>query len=636
MRIPDGVIDAAREHLASWLPWAGPAAALALATIVPLVLLPPILWPAARAARRAAGAPWQEQARRRWPLAVSTRLLAMVAAALLCFSAWEMGGPLAATGSRTTAGLGFLVALIASIAAIRLVTARLPGTPMAGPDWLRGHVALWCLMMGHVLIMAAMALVMPLHFGLGVALVLAGGALATTWWLRGGILVLPRLMGALRPADAKLAAQVERAAREQGVRGIMVFELRAPIANAFVVPAPRALVVTGALREVLDAPQLGAILAHEVAHLGESRRRIALFSSRVYAVLPLPLALPLGVQFGVWYSFYAFVPTLVLLMATRRLLRSFEEHADRHGARAQAGEGTYAHALEALHRANLLPAVIGDRRRPHPDLYDRMVAAGVQPQFERPLPPSKWMTRGTLSVGIALFGAAVIATTAGADFAARAAQAGAFDPTWALALGGGDPRVAGLLAEQFEAAGRHDAASDLGRYVAWASPDEPWAALSWACLDAPSEREVARLAAAIEGHLRRQSRQGCWQEAALAELWLLAGDYARASAARDRALALTDRADPDFAWMAAILGRLADGLGEPDRARELLATGLARRAAGAEADDPRLALELADLARRVGDADQAEALERVVEREGALQDRRGELERLRRELAGRR
>lgn len=64
-----------------------------------------------------------------------------------------------------------------------------------------------------------------------------------------------------------------------------------------------------------------------------------------------------------------------------------EERSDELG-HAHEGEtaGTYARALEKLYEANLMP-VVGPAKEVHPHLYDRMIAAGVTPDYPRPTPP---------------------------------------------------------------------------------------------------------------------------------------------------------------------------------------------------------------------------------------------------------
>ena len=50
---------------------------------------------------------------------------------------------------------------------------------------------------------------------------------------------------------------------------------------------------------------------------------------------------------------------------------------------AERDTGTYARALARLYEDNLAPAVM-PKETTHPHLYDRLVAAGVTPDFPRP------------------------------------------------------------------------------------------------------------------------------------------------------------------------------------------------------------------------------------------------------------
>ena len=71
---------------------------------------------------------------------------------------------------------------------------------------------------------------------------------------------------------------------------------------------------------------------------------------------------------------------------TRRLSRRLEARADRLACAHEPDPGAYALALAKLHEENLIPAVT--RQRLHPDLYDRLLAARVQPDYPRPNKPS--------------------------------------------------------------------------------------------------------------------------------------------------------------------------------------------------------------------------------------------------------
>jgi len=57
--------------------------------------------------------------------------------------------------------------------------------------------------------------------------------------------------------------------------------------------------------------------------------------------------------------------------------------------RERGRPGVYARALARLYEANFAPAVM-PRKHSHPHLYDRLVSAGVQPDYPRPEPPTPY------------------------------------------------------------------------------------------------------------------------------------------------------------------------------------------------------------------------------------------------------
>ncbi|MEL6179929.1 MAG: hypothetical protein AAFS10_13305, partial [Myxococcota bacterium] len=89
------------------------------------------------------------------------------------------------------------------------------------------------------------------------------------------------------------------------------------------------------------------------------------------------------------------VMVLAAVVTLQRVGHAMEERSDDMGHAHEGDPGTYASALEELYRFNLMPVVMGDSKRPHPDLYDRMIKAGVTPDYPRPEPPSKrWFNAG--------------------------------------------------------------------------------------------------------------------------------------------------------------------------------------------------------------------------------------------------
>jgi len=134
---------------------------------------------------------------------------------------------------------------------------------------------------------------------------------------------------------------------------------------------------------------VAALAAHEVAHLKEPRAvRLVRFSA-VLVLLPLAVWRPLFARGG-WPALgLALLFALLLVVLIRLVGRRMEERADTAGREGETDAGAYARALERLYRVNLVPAVVSRRGGVHPNLYDRMVAAGVQPDYERPRPPAR-------------------------------------------------------------------------------------------------------------------------------------------------------------------------------------------------------------------------------------------------------
>jgi hypothetical protein len=72
---------------------------------------------------------------------------------------------------------------------------------------------------------------------------------------------------------------------------------------------------------------------------------------------------------------------------------------------------TYARALERIYEVNLTPAVLGGRPM-HPHLYDRLLAAGVQPSYPRPAPPRRDAYAAVVVAPLGVFGLAMAVVAA--------------------------------------------------------------------------------------------------------------------------------------------------------------------------------------------------------------------------------
>jgi Zn-dependent protease with chaperone function len=170
-------------------------------------------------------------------------------------------------------------------------------------------------------------------------------------------------------------------------------------AQALAMPASRTVLITERTLQILSDNEIAVICAHELAHLTEAKTEY--FKRYVQWLIFLPWLLvkpvvhacgPLGLAILLLAS--AAVPKLY-----RRISRKLELRADERAKAEERDEGTYAQALARLYEDNLLPAVTA-KNGTHPHLYDRLIAAGLTPDFPRPTPASSMTWYGHLLAGL--------------------------------------------------------------------------------------------------------------------------------------------------------------------------------------------------------------------------------------------
>jgi len=200
-----------------------------------------------------------------------------------------------------------------------------------------------------------------------------------------------------RPADPGLQLRVDKLCERAGEQPVPVWVLDWSMANAVALVYERKLAFSTRCLEVLDDTGTDAIAAHELGHLTEG----AWVRAGRLATAPAPLCLLLFFELGVW-SLLAF---FVWLAFGRVLSARMEQRADREAARLSDPK-SYARALCRLHEDALMPAVMGAGASPHGNLYDRMLAVGIQPDFPRPEKPpfgrALAATAGFMIVGLVL------------------------------------------------------------------------------------------------------------------------------------------------------------------------------------------------------------------------------------------
>lgn len=351
--------------------------------------------------RRSAGQHWAERARLLWTARRTAVWCALACASLGMFTVWKWAGDLPpyVTIPVLVAGL-----MLGCFPYSREIEPRYTfGT------WARQTA--WQLVVQFGLIGIGIGLLVSMPDVMDAA---AWGRVAAGFGISALILSgawLPLVMRA-KHSSADLTSMQERleritaeAGQVSGVRPRHIWLARTPIPNAAALPFVKAVLFTTRAMEVLDDDECRAIMLHEMEHLTEplSVRLTRLFGAMGFLtfVFVNPVLHAWG-GLGVAGLFAVFV----ILQRLINLLRRCMEHRADHAAIGGAGETSpvYARALEKLYEAGQLPAVMPGKSMVHPHLYDRMVQAGVTPDFPRPAAPARFSRPGLLCLALAATG----------------------------------------------------------------------------------------------------------------------------------------------------------------------------------------------------------------------------------------
>lgn len=341
---------------------------------------------------------WSERARRaaRVRTAPGLGLLATVVVFFWSWLAWSPLEPAAAVGPILLSAGAALCALVL----MRRRVERALGLAGSLRTHLRSLAWLACLLgpqLGALLLLVGLRLrgvpAASVAYALGSAGVLLGFA--------GAGLGLARLLGLARPAGARVRAAVARASAGLDLRVRSVLTIDWDQANAFAVPLLGTLGVTPRAEALLTDEELVAVLRHELGHLSEGPAALVRLLPALGLVAGLALPFPSS-----WPSVAGLAAGLVaLLVAARAFSRAMERRADRH---VGADDPAYGRALLRLYEAKLAPAVSASGAT-HPHLYERLQAAGVTPDFPRPLPPAAVRsTEGVLLLSACVLGFALL------------------------------------------------------------------------------------------------------------------------------------------------------------------------------------------------------------------------------------
>jgi Zn-dependent protease with chaperone function len=252
-------------------------------------------------------------------------------------------------------------------------------------EWFHEMVVRWGLAVGWWTLFIAIAYLMPTEVG-WMSWLLAGIYLAgVAGWAFGGLIWCLKKCRRLKPAPENLRRIVSRVSDQTKVpiRGVWV--LQGGRSSASAMPYTRELLFSETLLTKCPEEEIASICAHELGHCCESRTVLFWRLSRGVAFLPLLFVKPILRVWGVGGAFFAVGAYWVSALFLQKFSHAMELRADKIAREHEEEPGVYARALARIYEDNLIPAVT-EHRQTHPHLYDRLVSAGVAPDYPRPEP----------------------------------------------------------------------------------------------------------------------------------------------------------------------------------------------------------------------------------------------------------
>lgn len=338
-------------------------------------------WLALISWRRSAGKHWTERARLLYPAQKSARLNNWLIPANLAVLTWYLLPEMNVLDAFVS---GIFGSVLAGYFSSREVNADL-----TFKSWLHLVIAITCLIFVRWAMLIFAIVEMPDNFG-ALTWLMAGGVLLLLLGFQFGLgIYLMRWLRILKPASEHLRRLVTEVSSKMTVQVRATWILFAPISNAAAFPETRQLVFTEKLLSTLTDDEVKAICAHELGHLNEPRR--VKFSRVLVGLMLFPIifAKPMSSlgEIGTNAFWLLLIVVLVLWLLGIRLARNMEKRADKIGAETMENALFYVRALERIYEINQVPAVMSRRAtKIHPDLYDRMLSAGVTPGFPKPVP----------------------------------------------------------------------------------------------------------------------------------------------------------------------------------------------------------------------------------------------------------
>jgi Zn-dependent protease with chaperone function len=395
---PQDAVAAARQFLPAWVVWGNDLLFVATSLFVTFSGT----WIATRIAfaplQAAAPDSWVERACLAYPARQIVLLAGVIFPTVIMTWAVSMSSQLSPI---PRAWLGVLPALVTIllILAFRCRVERLCGAePISFLRAVRSLATWLVIVLPHAAVALAVLPAMPDEFNwrAGFLLVATGGLACL--FAAGGNLRIARFLALAHPASPRLGEIVNRTAARVGATVRSVYEIDWAVVNALAIPLTNSVAFTRRAIDYLSDEELEYVCAHELGHLLEPRRiRLIRLAVVIATAAFLPAIVPIVASGGLTTLAASFVLYLLVLTIFTLFARRMERRADTAAAASGSDPAVYARTLEKLYRLNLAPAVTGKKLQCHPELYDRLVAAGVQPEYPRPERPS----RGCMAVSLA-------------------------------------------------------------------------------------------------------------------------------------------------------------------------------------------------------------------------------------------
>ncbi len=279
--------------------------------------------------------------------------------------------------------------------------------------WMRCVYGSWVMRFGVLGVLILGGMIMPEEFDwqlvlIGCVVIGLQAAIHFGLWLW-----LGKITGFLVLAKESdpISGIVRRTSEKMQVPYRRIWIMRNPVGYAAAFPTTHDLIFSEGLIVEHPAEEIEAICAHELAHLSEPRRTVFARVAAAMSLCPLIFIRPMVHAFDFLGVAILLMPLVFTTVFFRRLRRRMEVRADAVANQNAVEEGVYARALERLYRANQVPAVMPGKRQVHPHLYDRLLAAGVAPDYPRPEPPATFhWTSGLMYLVLVILFAALLCT----------------------------------------------------------------------------------------------------------------------------------------------------------------------------------------------------------------------------------